>query len=476
MKNYIIALTFIMIILSITANIIAANFITKKNERETKNKEQDKKTETKEKGLIIDFFAGGGGASTGIEKAINREIDIAINHDVDAIAMHEINHPKTKHYQEDVWEVDPIECCQGREVDLAWFSPTCTHFSKAKGGKPKDKKIRSQAWVAIKWAKAVKPKIIILENVEEFQHWGPVDENGIPIKEKQGETFNDFVEAFKNLGYIVEWKELRAADFGVPTIRKRFFLIARCDGNPIVWSKPTHKNKEDKDFEEKNLLPWVESSTIIDWSIPGKSIFNRKKELVDNTKIRIGRGFDKFVYKSEKPFVINKEETFLASEVEKEDVNYKDEAVDCLTKNKENLTVGYLVQHYGGNYKGNGISLEKPLGTITTVDHHALITCFLTKYYGNDDGQSLQTPLHTITTVSKFALVIIKHEKYIVTDILMRMLVPRELFNANGFPATYVIDTDAKGKKITQAKQIARCGNSVPPELSYVLVRDNYCV
>jgi DNA (cytosine-5)-methyltransferase 1 len=228
-------------------------------------------------GLIVDNFAGGGGASTGIEMAINRPIDIAINHDPAAILMHKTNHPHTKHYQESVWDVDIRKITEGKEVDLVWCSPDCKHFSKAKGGKPVNKNIRGLAWVAIKWAGTVKPRVIMLENVEEFQTWGPIDKQGKPIAKYKGRTFRSFLNAFKYLGYEVEYKELVAADYGAPTTRKRFFLIARCDGKPIVWPEPTHgENKE----------PYVAASTIINWNLEVPSIFDRKKPLAENTLIR----------------------------------------------------------------------------------------------------------------------------------------------------------------------------------------------
>lgn len=246
-------------------------------------------------GLIIDNFAGGGGASTGIERALGRPVNIAINHSAKALAMHEANHPLTKHFCEDVWEVNPREVCKGRPVDLAWFSPDCKHFSKAKGGALVDKKIRGLAWVALRWAATVKPRVIALENVEEFVTWGPVLENGKPCQANKGKEFRSFVNALKRQGYIVEWRNLKACDYGAPTIRKRLFLIARCDGLPIIWPKPTHG---------PGLKPYRSAAECIDWSDLGKSIFNRKRPLKEKTMARIAKGLKRYVFDAENPFIV----------------------------------------------------------------------------------------------------------------------------------------------------------------------------
>lgn len=232
--------------------------------------------------LVIDNFAGGGGASTGLELALGRAVDIAINHDPAAIAMHRANHPDTKHYIEDVWAVDPLEATGGKPVGLAWFSPDCKHFSKAKGGTPVEKKIRGLAWVVLKWAAKVRPRVIMLENVEEFKGWGPV-RKGKPIKSKKGQTFQLWRSQLESLGYKVESRELRACDYGAPTVRKRLFIIARCDGRPIVWPEPTHGDPEQLEVRVGLLNPWRTAAEIIDWSIPCPSIFERKKPLVSSS-------------------------------------------------------------------------------------------------------------------------------------------------------------------------------------------------
>mgnify|MGYP000184357581 FL=1 len=218
--------------------------------------------------LIVDNFAGGGGASTGIELATGYSVDIAINHDPEAIRMHKTNHPNTKHYCEDVWQVDPVKACKGYPVGLAWFSPDCKHFSKAKGGKPKDKFIRGLAWVACRWAGLVRPRVIMLENVEEFKTWGPLNRGKHPIKSKQGKTFEKFVQQLTDLGYEVQFRELVAADYGAPTMRKRFFLIARCDGKPITWPEPTHGPADSERVKNGRLKPYVGAYTQIDFSRP----------------------------------------------------------------------------------------------------------------------------------------------------------------------------------------------------------------
>jgi DNA (cytosine-5)-methyltransferase 1 len=257
--------------------------------------------------LIVDNFAGGGGASLGIEMGLGRSPDIAINHDPEAIAMHKANHPNTKHFCEDVWEVNPIEACAGRPVGLAWFSPDCKHFSKAKGGKPVSKKIRGLAWIVVKWAKAVQPRVIILENVEEFKDWGPLDDEGMPCRARKGMTFQRWQAQLKNLGYRVEWRELRACDYNTPTIRKRLFLVARCDGLPIVWPEATHSNpkKIGTDLFTSHMKPWRTAAECIDWSVPCPSIFDRKKPLADNTLRRVAAGLRRYVIDSPEPFIVS---------------------------------------------------------------------------------------------------------------------------------------------------------------------------
>lgn len=239
--------------------------------------------------LVVDNFAGGGGASTGIEIATGYSVDIAINHDPEAIRMHKTNHPDTKHYCEDVWQVDPVKVCNGRTVALAWFSPDCKHFSKAKGGKPKDKKIRGLAWVACRWAGLVRPEVIMLENVEEFKTWGPLNRRHHPVKRKQGQTFKKFVQQLTALGYEVQFRELIAADYGAPTMRKRFFMIARCDGKPIVWPEPTHGPADSEDVKAGLRNPYVGAYTQIDFNRPCPSIFDTSEEIKEKYGIRAVR-------------------------------------------------------------------------------------------------------------------------------------------------------------------------------------------
>ena len=271
--------------------------------------------ETLDGEIIVDSFAGGGGASTGIELALGRIVNAAINHDPAAIRMHEANHPYTEHYQASVWDVDPEAVCRGRPVALAWFSPDCKHFSKAKGPALDDRKIRGLAWIVLRWAAKVRPRVIILENVEEFQTWGPV-RKGKPVKKLAGTTFQKFVGQLRALGYSVEWRELVAADYGAPTTRRRLVLIARCDGRAIVWPERTHAPRDSAEVRSGKLLPWRSAAEIIDWSLPCPSIFSTKDEiherygisavrpLADNTMRRIIRGVDKFTIKSGAPFIV----------------------------------------------------------------------------------------------------------------------------------------------------------------------------
>jgi len=527
--------------------------------------------------LIIDNFAGGGGASTGIEKAIGRPVDIAINHDPGAVAMHETNHPQTRHFCESVWDIDPREVCAGRPVGLAWFSPDCKHFSKAKGRKPVEKKIRGLAWVVLRWAATVRPRVIMLENVEEFVTWGPLvtDPNGdcYPCPKNRGRTFQSFVNALRRQGYKVEHKELRACDYGAPTIRKRLFLIARCDGQSIVWPEPTHGDPKGEPVKSGQLAPWRTAAECIDWSIPAPSIFERKKPLADATLRRIAKGIMRYVVNNPDPYIVTYygskgpdfrgqplDEPLKTQTTENRHALIVPSIIPIANYNGSNtahpaddplrtitawpkgghfaLCSAFLAKHYGG-VVGHGV--EQPTGTVTTADHHSVVTAslirqfgqsvgsspsapvgtitsgglgktgliashlvklrgtcrdgqrvtspmptctasgthvgevrtFLLKYYGSDQDPKMGDPLHTITTRDRFGLVTVRGEEYQIVDIGMRMLAPRELFRAQGFPENYIIDRDSHGKPITKTEQVARCGNSVCPPMSEVLVRAN---
>lgn len=396
--------------------------------------------------LIVDNFAGGGGASTGIELATGRSVDIAINHDPAAIAMHQANHPETEHYCESVWEVDPVEAVKGRPVGLAWFSPDCKHFSKAKGGKPVAKEIRGLAWVAVRWAATVKPRVIMLENVEEFTTWGPLTPDGYPDKEQKGRTFRTFVNALRRLGYVVEWRELRACDYGAPTIRKRLFMVARRDGRPIVWPEPTHGVPDSPEVKAGSRLPWRTAAEIIDWSLPCPSIFERKKPLAENTQRRIARGLQRFVIDNPRPFIVRVNHSG-SNHHYTDDINEPFKTVT--SKNGWGLVTPYIARigqtGFGGDrlqYKledplttvttkaehclisptlieigyGEGPGqaprvpgLQKPLGTVVAGGRkHALVAAFLAKHYGGNytgPGSGLDEPLSTVTTVDHNALV-----------------------------------------------------------------------
>lgn len=399
--------------------------------------------------IIVDNFAGGGGASTGIELATGRVVDIAVNHDPDAILMHKTNHPHTKHYQASVWDIDPEEACAGRQVGLAWFSPDCKHFSKAKGSKPVDKSIRGLAWITLRWAGTVRPRVIILENVEEFQTWGPlraardsntkrvlvsmagrhdrtkheqrtrVAEPGevVPIDKqlmepnpnKKGRTFKKFVRQLEALGYTVGWRELVAADYGAPTTRKRFFLIARCDGRPIVWPERTHAPRNSEEVSSGKCKPWRSAAEIIDWSLPCPSIFDTREEVKEkygltaqrplrpNTMRRVARGVDKFVIKSANPFlvVVNHAGDFRGQEMgaplqtitAKHGYGVVDPVMAPLTMhNNENAT---------------GTAITEPINTITSSGaggHQMLITPTLAaigQTGGGDRCRSVEEPTHT---------------------------------------------------------------------------------
>lgn len=422
--------------------------------------------------LIVDNFAGGGGASLGIELALGRSPDIAVNHDAEAVAMHEANHPETRHLCGDVWDYDPIAVCEGRPVGLLWASPDCKHFSKAKGGKPVSKKIRGLAWVVVRWAKTVRPRVIILENVEEFQTWGPLGDDGRPCPDRKGLTFRRWLSELRGAGYEVEMRELRACDFGAPTTRKRLFVIARCDGAPIVWPEPTHGT---------GLKPYRTAAECIEWSIPTTSIFDRPRPLADATMRRIARGIERFVTGKTAPYVVEDKAHTLVQTGYGERKGQAPRALDLGSPMgtivaggaKQALVAAFLAKHYGGN-ETPGSSLERPFDTITCKDHHALVAAFLTKFYGTGTGQRVDEPLGTVTTKDRFGLVTVAGEAYRIVDIGMRMLVPRELFRGQGFPDSYVIDPIVKGKRLGATAQVRMCGNSVSPPVARALVAANF--
>lgn len=521
--------------------------------------------------LVVDLFAGGGGASTGIEQAIGRHVDIAVNHDPAAVSLHQANHPQTQHFVSDVFEVEPLAVTEGRPVGLLWASPDCKHFSKAKGGKPVSKRVRGLAWVVVKWAKLVRPRIICLENVEEFQTWGPLAADGRPCPERKGRTFKRWVGQLQSLGYAVEWRELRACDYGAPTIRKRLFLVARCDGQPIVWPEPTHAQKPAKG---SGLKPWRTAAECIDWSLPCPSIFERERPLADATLRRIAHGVMRYVVNAAEPFIarigqtggngkysnaIGQPLTTITTKAEHllvfpslATIGYGERAGQAprvqdpaaplgtiVGANKHALVAAFLAKHYTGVV---GSELPAPLGTVTTQDHHSLVavqlvgcggragqsrprdvnepvqtitakadTCivtshlaklrgtsnsastaeplhtisaqgqhhaevraFLTAYYGSDQDTPLGDPMHTVTTKPRFGLVVVDGQPYEIADIGMRMLQPRELYRAQGFPDSYVIDTGADGRALPKDAQVRMCGNSVCPPLPRALVLAHY--
>lgn len=443
--------------------------------------------------IIVDNFAGGGGASTGIEIATGYSVDIAINHDPEAIRMHKSNHPNTKHYCEDVWQVDPVKACGGHPVGLAWFSPDCKHFSKAKGGKPKDKFIRGLAWVACRWAGLVRPRVIMLENVEEFKTWGPLNRGHRPIKAKQGMTFRRFVQQLEDLGYEVQFRELVAADYGAPTMRKRFFLIARCDGRPIAWPEPTHGPVDSEAVKAGLLKPYVGAYTQIDFSRPCPSIFDTSEEikekygiravrpLAPKTMDRIARGLKKFILDNPEPFVVKDGEKKTAhaliqyhSETTTDEVRGQtitDPIMTVDSSNRYGLVTSFLSKFYKS---GTGQDIREPLHTVTTSPgHFGEVRAFLIKYYGDATGQDIKSPLDTVTTKDRFGLVTIDGTDYKIVDIGLRMLEPRELYGCQGFPEDYIIDHDYTGKSYSRSEQVKRCGNAVCPPIPAALVRAN---
>lgn len=375
--------------------------------------------------LIVDNFAGGGGASTGIEMATGYSVDIAINHDPEAIKMHKANHPNTKHYCENVWAVDPVKACKGHPVALAWFSPDCKHFSKAKGGKPKDKNIRGLAWVACRWAGLVRPRVIMLENVEEFKTWGPLGRRHHPIKAKQGETFQKFVQQLTDLGYEVQFRELIAADYGAPTMRKRFFMIARCDGKPIVWPEPTHAPADSEEVKAGLKKPYVGAYTQIDFSRPCPSIFDTSEEikekygiravrpLASKTLDRIARGLKKFVLDNPEPFIIQCNH---GGERRPNDIR---EPMPTITgKHGYGIVEPYMVQiGQTGFAKDRSKDVREPLTTIVSKNEHCLISPTLIQYHSETSkdgvrGQTIEDPIMTVDSSNRYGLVTSFLHKY----------------------------------------------------------------
>jgi len=417
--------------------------------------------------LIVDLFAGGGGASLGIEQAFGRPVDVAVNHSADAVALHAANHPHTVHHQADVFEVDPIAATGGRQVGLLWASPDCKHFSKAKGGKPRSKKIRSLAWVVIKWARLVRPRVIMLENVEEFVTWGPLGHNHQPCPARKGQTFQRWLGQLRGMGYRVEHRELRACDYGSPTIRKRFFLVARCDGLPIRWPEPTHGQPGSIEVRRNKRLPWRTAAECIDWSLPCPSIFTRAGPMADATLRRIAEGVQRYVIDAAEPYFI----TYAQHGGASRSASLPMHTVTASIKDQNCLVVAFLAKHYTGVV---GSDLRKPIGTVTAVDHHSLVQAFLIKFY-SEGGQwsSCNDPMHTIPTRDRMGLVMVHGEPHRIADIGMRMLQPRELFRAQGFPETYIIDRGADGRTLPKTAQTRLCGNSVCPPLARALVEAN---
>jgi DNA (cytosine-5)-methyltransferase 1 len=551
--------------------------------------------------LIVDLFAGGGGASCGIEMATGRNVDIAINHDPAAVAMHRINHPQTDHHVCDVFEADPRQVTGGRPIGLLWASPDCTFHSKARGAKPirsKERKRRALAWVVTRWAGQVRPRVIMLENVEEFADWGPLvgpAHAQRPCPKRRGRTFRKWVRSLERLGYQVEWRELRACDYGAPTIRKRLFVIARCDGEPIVWPEPTHG-------EGKSLKPYRTAAECIDWSIPMLSIFATREEarewarahgvgtpvrpLAEATMRRIARGVMRYVVENPEPYIIGVggragQSPERSLRVPMQTVTAKgdaaivvphvtkfrggatghliDEPLHTVTANSFEkrpggstplgLVAPYLIPRYGeragqeprtrsveepspvvvpsgngaslcaaflaqnnaGFYDGDGRTMTEPNGTVlasgshhslvaahlshfytsntrggegdpgqpmkthVTANHAAVVYAFLQSYYGAHQAGDPSDPLATVTTKDRHSVVTVEvaGEPYVIADIAMRMLQPRELYNAQGFPPEYVIDRGADGRKLTKTEQVRMCGNSVCPPVAAALARAN---
>lgn len=427
--------------------------------------------------IIIDCFAGGGGASVGIEMALGRSVDIAVNHDPQAIRMHRVNHPDTLHLTEDIFKVDLQKYVGDRHVDLMWASPDCTSHSKAKGGQPRKKGLRILPWAVYKHAKTLLPDVIIMENVEEIQQWGPLDEDGHPIPERRGEDYRKFITAMTSLGYDFDSRELVAADYGAPTTRKRWYAIFRRDGKKIVWPVPTHSK------DGIRLPKWKECGDYIDWSDLGKSIFERKKPLAAATMDRIGNGVRKYIIDNPHPYIVKSKDALAFIIQYHGETRQGDSRGQLLTEpiktidtsNRYGLVTAFVTKFYK---TGIGQGCDEPLHTITTSPgHFGLVSAFMVKYYGTGCGQTLDKPLGTITTKDRFGLVNvlieIDGEQYVIKDIFLRMLKPEELKLMQGFPEDYIIDRDIAGKTYPIVERVARIGNSVVPVMAEALVSAN---
>ena len=553
--------------------------------------------------LVIDLFAGGGGASTGIEQAIGRHVDVAINHDADAIGMHKVNHRQTRHYRADVWEVDPLVVTHGTPVGLLHASPDCTHHSQALGGQPRSQEIRSLAWVVHRWAGKARPDVITLENVEQMLLWAPlvakrdpatgrvitldkvtdpatgktayrVADPGevvprhnqflVPCKKRVGHNWRRFVEGLRAMGYKVEWRVICNATLGAHSTRTRLYMVARCDGLPIVWPEQTHARKP-----TSKLKAFRPAAECIDWSIKGTSIFNRKKPLAEATMHRIAYGMRKFVLESDDPYIVENVAHAFTPVTHTRDIAYDvADSMRTITTakggetalmsaylvqmgygerdgqaprvldpglplgtvtaggNKFGIGTAFMVQANGGfnttpardlrdgmstvttsgsqqqlvtahlttlRHHSTGRDLREPIATVAAGgEHHALVqyelsqddeagalrcAAFLMRYHANG-GQwaDLRDPMTTVTTHDRLALVTVwlKGEPWVIVDITLRMLVPRELYNAQDFPPGYVIDRTASGKPLTKTAQVRMAGNSVSPLPMRLIVAANY--
>ena len=432
----------------------------------------------RDKDIVVDCFAGGGGASVGIEMALGREVDIAVNHDPEAIRMHKVNHPKTMHLTEDIFEVDLERHIQGRPVSLMWASPDCTSHSKAKGGQPRLSGLRMLPWAVHKHASIIKPQVIIMENVEEIQQWGPLTPDGRIIKGRKGEEYKRFIGSMEDLGYEYSSRELVAADYGAPTSRRRWYAVFRKDGKDIIFPNQTHSKTGSGGYKR-----WLSCGDYINWSDLGKSIFDRKKPLAEATQKRIAFGIKKYILDNPHPYIVPDKDAMSFIIQYHGEMKHGESRGQVLsepiktidTSNRYGLVTAFVTKFYK---TGIGQSCNEPLHTITTSPgHFGIVSAFLIKYYGTGCGQEVSLPLGTITTKDRFGLVNvvldINGEKYTISDIFLRMLKPEELKVLQGFPESYIIDHDIEMKPYPIKEQVARIGNSVVPIMAEKIVAAN---
>jgi DNA (cytosine-5)-methyltransferase 1 len=455
--------------------------------------------------MVVDLFAGGGGTSEGIRMALGFSPDFAYNHDPIALAVHMANHPETVHGCRDVRGLDPLTAVPPGPIGLLWLSPDCRHFSKAAGGAPVSASVRDLAWEAVRWAEARNPRLIMLENVQEFLTWCPLTRAGRPNKRLIGKTFREFVAALQRLGYVAEWRVSRACIYGAGTIRERLCLIARCDGAPIIWPEAEFGSPDDPAVTDGRLRPWPIAGDLIDWTLPCPSIFMTPGEceewyrrtgqriqrpLVGNTEARIFAALKRYVLNNPNPYIVpdlhhvgglgDRREiaaAFISHAQQGGRSRSARKPFHTLTaskKDQDQIVTATLINLKGSGPRGHRSAAEPVSALCAGGEHVAAVTAFLVKYFGTAVGQPMSEPLHTLTALPRFGLVMVSGSPFQIADVGMRMLTKREKFNVQSFPPDYKIDVDYQGKPISGVAQSRLVGNSVPPKWAAAHVKANF--